>query len=68
MNRKILVIPNNLEERNKILGEFIDRDNIPTWLGGKSTYTFDATQYYMKPNGSDKEAVEYLVTMPYHAA
>jgi len=68
LNQKIRIIPTNSEERSKILREFIDNDNIPTWLGGEDSYTFDVKTYYdMDELADDDESLEYLTSMPIHA-
>ena len=44
------------------------RKAIPIGLGGFDDYVFNSDEYYADDRiGEDEEALEYLVTMPYHA-
>jgi len=61
---KIHILPTRGKDRLKILKSLVEEQFIPTWLGGKDDYIFDATEYYM--NGSyksafitDEQGVEY---------
>jgi len=65
---KIHVIPNDDEGRREMLLQFIDEDKIPTWLGGKDDYEFNASEYYKNEKCvlSEDEVSHFLVDMPYH--
>lgn len=65
---KIHVIPNDEEGRREMLLQFIDEDKIPTWLGGKDDYEFDANEYYKNEKCvlSEDDVSNFLVDMPYH--
>ncbi|CAJ1944555.1 unnamed protein product [Cylindrotheca closterium] len=69
VRNKIIVLPHDPQERQAILNTVVSYDYSPTWLGGTDTYEFNAKEYYADPELmlSDKEALEYLETMPYHA-
>mmetsp|Transcript_2841 Transcript_2841/g.6690 ORF Transcript_2841/g.6690 Transcript_2841/m.6690 type:complete len:465 (+) Transcript_2841:80-1474(+) len=69
VRNKIIILPHDPQERQAILNTVVSYDNSPTWLGGTDTYQFNAKEYYADPEfmQSDKEALEYLETMPYHA-
>ena len=66
---KIHVIPNDDEGRREILLQFIEEDKIPTWLGGRDDYDFDAKEYYKNENCvlSEDDISNFLIDMPYHA-
>lgn len=65
---KIHVIPSDEEGRREMLLQFIDEDKIPTWLGGKDDYEFDANEYYKSEKCvlSEDEISSFLIDMPYH--
>lgn len=65
---KIHVIPNDEEARREMLLQFIDEDKIPTWLGGKDDYEFDAKEYYKNEKCvlKEDEISNFLIDMPYH--
>ena len=69
VRNKIILLPHDPQERQAILNTVVGYKNSPTWLGGTDTYQFNAKEYYADPELmlSDKEALEYLETMPYHA-
>jgi hypothetical protein len=67
VKRKIQVIPNEPQERDRMLREFVDPVHIPASLNGEDDWVFDAAEYYGPVSGTDQDALEYLVTMPYHA-
>ena len=65
---KIHIIPNDEEGRREVLLQFIDEDKIPTWLGGKDDYEFDAKEYYKNEKCvlKEDEISNFLIDMPYH--
>lgn len=69
VRKKIIVLPHQEEEKQRILETVVGYENIPTWLGGTDKYEFNADEYYSNKDlsFSDEEANEYLTTMPYHA-
>lgn len=69
VRNKIIVLPHDPQERQLILNTVVGYQNSPTWLGGPDTYEFNVNEYYKDPALmlSDKEAIEYVETMPYHA-
>jgi CRAL/TRIO domain len=69
VRNKIIVVPHNDIERQRIFDTILGGDNVPEWLGGSSTYMFNAHDYYASDDvirGTDLEAKEYLTLMPYH--
>ena len=72
---KIHIIPTGEVERMAMLGQIMDADQVPGWLvegrGGEGRKNeFRAEEYYGGSTTcvlSDKEATEYLRSMPYHA-
>lgn len=72
VRQKIHILPNDDEQRDAMLKELVHDDFIPTRLGGKDDYKFDAEKYYKTgqyeaESMSDTEGVEYYETMPYYA-
>ena len=72
VKKKIHVLPNDEEAKEKMLKELVDEQFVPTWLGGKDGYLFNAAEYYKggafeTEFFSDEEGIEYARTMPYHA-
>ena len=72
VRRKIFLLPSDVEGKYAMTKSLVEEKFIPTWLGGKDSYKFDATEYYKTGNNrsdfiSDEEGVEYRKTMPYHA-
>jgi len=65
---KIHIIPNDEEGRREVLLQFIEEDKIPTWLGGKDDYEFDANEYYKNEKCvlKEDEISNFLIDMPYH--
>ena len=71
---KIHVIPSGHDKREEMLTQFIDLEHVPSFIGGKGSYIFNAEEYYHGSiEGVDKCVVseekikEYITTMPYHA-
>lgn len=69
VSAKIHVLSSDKDKMLSQLGAIVEEDYVPDWLGGPDTFRFDAAAYYPKKHHiSDKAAVEYIKTMPYHAA
>ena len=71
---KIHIIPAGQEKREEMLTQFIDLEHVPSYIGGKDDYVFDANEYYHGSIGGSEKCVlaedkirEYIQTMPYHA-
>ena len=71
---KIHVIPAGQEKREEMLTQFIDLEHVPSFIGGKDNYVFEADEYYRGSIGGMEKCVlpedkvlEYIQTMPYHA-
>ncbi len=61
---KIYILPKNSEEASNMLKSLVEEEFIPTWLGGRDDYVFDADEYYNTGKYksafiSDNEGVEY---------
>eukprot|EP00980_Cylindrotheca_fusiformis_P026613 scaffold16625_cov118-Cylindrotheca_fusiformis.AAC.4 len=69
VRNKIIVLPKEPGERQRILNAVVGYENSPTWLGGVDTYQFNSDDYYSDAQFlfSDEEAKAYIETMPYHA-
>lgn len=72
VKRKFVLLPSDPEIRLKKLRLIIDEKFIPTSFGGQDTYEFNTHEYYSTGTYkseliSDKEGIEYVKTMPYHA-
>jgi hypothetical protein len=72
VRRKIHILPSNINERAGLLTLLVEEKFIPTWLGGRDPYQFDAIDYYKTGDYksefiTDEEGIEYVKTMPYHA-
>ncbi|KAL3931701.1 MAG: hypothetical protein SGBAC_011186 [Bacillariaceae sp.] len=69
VRNKIIILPHHPQARQAILNTAVGYENSPTWLGGPDKYQFNVEEYYADPEHmlSDKEALEYIETMPYHA-
>lgn len=65
---KIKVIPSGDKAKTMaILRKVVDEEYIPYWLGGQDTYEYSVDEYYPEHNRcTEKEAQEFLTTMPYH--
>ena len=66
---KIHIIPNGEEERREMLLQFIDEDQIPSYLiSGNDDYKFGGKEYYDGKCILPEEGIlDYIATMPYHA-
>eukprot|EP00557_Chaetoceros_sp_GSL56_P009138 CAMPEP_0176493282 /NCGR_PEP_ID=MMETSP0200_2-20121128/9468_1 /TAXON_ID=947934 /ORGANISM="Chaetoceros sp., Strain GSL56" /LENGTH=612 /DNA_ID=CAMNT_0017890939 /DNA_START=1355 /DNA_END=3190 /DNA_ORIENTATION=+ len=69
VRQKIHIVPNDVEERSKMLKAVIHEDFIPSQYGGKDDYKFHAKEYYQ--NGrykaevmADEEGTRYYSTIP----
>lgn len=72
VRRKIHILPTDAESRSEMLKMLVEEKFIPSWLGGKDAYEFNANEYYKTGKYksdfiSDEEGIEYVTTMPYHA-
>eukprot|EP00539_Tryblionella_compressa_P004867 CAMPEP_0178769234 /NCGR_PEP_ID=MMETSP0744-20121128/20707_1 /TAXON_ID=913974 /ORGANISM="Nitzschia punctata, Strain CCMP561" /LENGTH=465 /DNA_ID=CAMNT_0020425445 /DNA_START=49 /DNA_END=1446 /DNA_ORIENTATION=- len=70
VRNKIVILSHDPVERKATLETILGKKNIATWLGGTDVYKFNVDEYYDTDDtifGTDEEAREYLVTMPYHA-
>lgn len=61
---KIHILPKNSEEASNMLKSLVEEEFIPTWLGGRDNYVFNADEYYNTGKYksafiSDNEGVEY---------
>lgn len=66
VRNKIHLLPSNKTKRLDMLKELVEEEFIPTWLGGRDEYQFDANKYYTTNDLfptlviiSDEEACEY---------
>jgi hypothetical protein len=65
---KIHIVPNGAEERREMLLQFMTEDEIPSYLGGKDDYEYDAKEYYRGKCVLPEDAIrDYITTMPFHA-
>jgi len=72
VRQKIHVLPNNKDAQFEMLKVLIDEQYIPVRFGGTDDFTFDSKTYYdsgryQSEIWSDKEGMEYIQSMPYHA-
>jgi CRAL/TRIO domain len=66
---KVVVLSSNVELRKAVLDAIVMPQFVPVYLGGTDDYQVTSEQYYPQNyHCTNEEALEYLNTMPYHAA
>jgi len=64
---KIIVLSHDKDKQKTQLEALIEKEYVPSWLGGPDSYHLDAEHYYPKRQRfSDAEGVSFLEHMPYH--
>eukprot|EP00584_Thalassiosira_punctigera_P005774 CAMPEP_0172534026 /NCGR_PEP_ID=MMETSP1067-20121228/6541_1 /TAXON_ID=265564 ORGANISM="Thalassiosira punctigera, Strain Tpunct2005C2" /NCGR_SAMPLE_ID=MMETSP1067 /ASSEMBLY_ACC=CAM_ASM_000444 /LENGTH=734 /DNA_ID=CAMNT_0013318759 /DNA_START=118 /DNA_END=2319 /DNA_ORIENTATION=+ len=62
---KIHIVPSDPEERWEMLGQFMEKEQVPYYLGGRDEYRFDAKEYYRDACVlPEEEIMEYRTSMP----
>lgn len=68
VKKKIKVLPREPKLRRAMLDAVVGTENVPTWLGGKDSFQFNADRYYSDTTViPDDESIAYITSMPYHA-
>ena len=69
VREKIVILSSDPELRKDVLDVVVMPHFVPNYLGGNDNYEFNTEEYYpRKYVCTNEEAIEYLTTMPYHAA
>jgi hypothetical protein len=65
---KIKILSSDPAKRMAELEKLVEKEYIPTFLGGTDTYQFDAASYFPKSmQWSEEQGREFMKSMPYHA-
>jgi hypothetical protein len=69
VREKVVVLSSNPEQRKAVLEVVVMPQFVPVYLGGTDDIPFSSQDYYPQNyHCTNEEALEYLKTMPYHAA